>query len=398
MNEILLNNIRNTAKDFADIAKRVNISSRLRTNHTREALACINHVISLGSFAIDDLDDISEKNDKKKEIDLKAKSTCNELNKEIGSLSQLIDDIKKSSSIKEDTNNKIMNIFEDINNSVLNAGENLDLIISNSEAIIKEDKEILKLKNTQQKLLQNLRDDTQKSYDDAIRAVKGSLSNLERGLQLVDYFEQIEIFIDNRNLDILNRLYNKTRKGWQIAESVNQSSRSQLEFAEKVYENTKKLYDESMHINNLVNSRHKHFEESTNTHNALFEILTELTILLTELNTLSDLPDVKESGGKLINKMTATVKEISDKTNQFINQIQDKMQYGYYSGDESNTIEITSEEIQYLDKIFEEIEFMTETTRYPIEGSNNNITNGQLLEQLLEQIFNENDIPIQEKK
>jgi len=91
-----------------------------------------------------------------------------------------------------------MNIFEDINNSVLNAGENLDLIISNSEAIIKEDKEILKLKNTQQKLLQNLRVDTQKSYDDAIRAVKGSLSNLERGLQLVDYFEQIEIFIGDQ--------------------------------------------------------------------------------------------------------------------------------------------------------------------------------------------------------
>ena len=40
---------------------------------------------------------------------------------------------------------------------------------------------------------------------------------------------------------------------------------------------------------------------------------------------------------------------------------------------------------------------MTETARYPIEGSNNNITNGQRLEQLIIKALNEHDIPVHEE-
>ncbi len=93
----------------------------------------------------------------------------------------------------------------------------------------------------------------------------------------------------------------------------------------------------------------------------------------------------------------STIISISEKINDLVAQNNDVINNShYYTDNEAKTVELTKEEIKCFDEIIEEIEFMTETTRYPIEGSNNNITNGQILEQLLGNAMTEHDLPIPE--
>ncbi|MCP4137098.1 MAG: hypothetical protein GY754_39380, partial [bacterium] len=396
MNAILLDKIQKTADEFAKIAKRVNVSSRLRTNHSREALLSITYLRSIGASLIDDLEYVAEKNIEQRDSDIDVKTSYENLRKEISALFKLLKESADKKSLKAAILRKIKTLYDDFKESTAGALTKLELILGRDEEIIEKDKEILALKGEQQKLLEKLQEDAQKSCNDAVKAVKGSQSNLDRGLKMVDNFNHLESSIENKNVNDLNKLLNDIQRGWMIADNVNISSMSQLEFAEKVYENTTKLHDESGKIEDLVIERHKFYAESLYIFADLTELLTskfkkysDFELLVEDLNLTSDTSSVAVNFVSQIKKITDIVNYILRKNHERINSSH------YYADNEASTVDLTKEEARHFSKILEEIEFMTETTRYPIEGSNKNITNGQVLEQLLINALEEDDIPIE---
>ena len=391
MNAITLSKIQETAKKFADTAKRVNISSRLRTNHIREALASIIYLQSIGSNVIEDVHNVAYKDNNRRECDLDIQSMCVQLKKDIKKLTKLAVDIEKSDNLNKETMKKIIRLHNDFKLTINDVIQKMESIISNDNEIIKKDEEILTLKTTQQHLLETLQVDTQKSCIDAVRAIKGSRSNLLRGLKMVQNFEQIESLIEFNDLDALSILYNNTKVGWEIAESVNQSSISQFQFAEKVYDNTQMLHEKSKHISNLVNSRQENDTENINSFNDITNMLSEQLIKHMYLNDLLKTSENSSLKDEQINKLATHINDIIISAESIIKQ---NTQNRYYSESEFGNFDMIQEENYYYDRIIEEIEFMTETTRYPIEGSKDNITNGQILEQLLVSVFNEMGIPV----
>jgi hypothetical protein len=55
---------------------------------------------------------------------------------------------------------------------------------------------------------------------------------------------------------------------------------------------------------------------------------------------------------------------------------------------EKKSVNLTKTELEYFERIRDEVHSMTEATKHPIEGSERNIENGKLLEQYLRQIRN----------
>ena len=393
MNAIIINTLQSTASEFAKIAKRVNISSRLRTKHSTEALELIKHILTLGSSLTNDLKAISEKNLKQRDADVSVKTEFDSLLQEVEKLSEIVNQIQNNDAIEKELIDKVKQTNIDFKNAVLEAQGNLNVIISRDNEIILIDEKIISLKENQQSYLEKLLEDTQKSLNDAEKAVMGSKSNLERGLKLVDDFKNIEIFLEEKNNKELNRLLSDVQRGWNIAVEVNGSSIPQLEFAETVYEYTEKLHKESLDIKDLVISRHKHFEESLKVFSSFTEILSvefkkylEIENLLTSIEEKQGNDENVQAFKQIILKISGIIKTLIEQNNDVINNSH------YYTEHEAKTVDQTKEEIECFNKIIEEIEFVTETTRYPIEGSNNNITNGQILEQLLRNTLTEHDI------
>ncbi len=391
MNQETFKQIQETAKKFADTAKRVNISSRLRTNHIREALACIIYLQSIESNVAEDLTNVAYKDNNKKEGDIYIKSMCERLKDEVGVLTKVTVDIQKSNNLDKNTLKKVIRLHNDFKTTISEIVKKLSLVIENDNEIIKKDEDIIRLKTTQQNFLDSLYTNTQKSCVDAVRAVKGSKSNLIRGLKMVQNFEQIETLIESNDLDALTILFNNTKVGWEIAENVNQSSTSQLKFAEKVYDNTQMLHEQSKRISNLVNTRTDLYMDNVYSINFITKLMTEQIIKHEFLDELFSTFD-SLSQDEHISNLAERIRDITKNAEGIIRQ---NIQNSYYSENETGTFEMIKEENSYYDKIIEEIEFMTETTHYPIEGSKANIHNGQLLEKLLVEVLNEIGIPVQ---
>lgn len=392
MNKTLFTQIQETAKNFADTARRVNISSRLKTNHIREALACITYLQSIESNVIEDLNKVAYKDNNKSEGDRYIKSLCEHLREDIAKFTMLTVDMQKAGRVEKEILKKAIRLHNDFKTTISEIIKKIELVIDNDEEIIRTDEEIIRLKKAQQNFLESLFNNTKKSCIDAVRAVKGSRSNLLRGLKMVQNFEQIETLIESNDLDALTILFNNTKVGWEIAESVHESSRSQLEFAEKVYDNTRMLHEQSRQITDLVNSRNNMYMENVYSFNLITKLMSDQYIkhrymdeLLAALNEVSASDDT-------IAKLSDCIKDIAKKAEGIIRQ---NIQNSYYTESETGTFEMISEENRYYDKIIEEIEFMTETTHYPIEGSRENIRNGQLLEKMLVEVLNEMGIPVQ---
>lgn len=396
MNAILLEKIQNTAYDFVKIAKRVNISSRLRTKHSREALVCISYLRSLATNVIDDLKYISDKNLRQKDTDLEVKNDYIELQKDIKKLFAELKIAAEEKELKVPVLKKIKNIYDDFKKSTIVALQKLELILSRDDEIIKKDEEIYKLKMVQQNLLEKLQNDTQKSCNDAVKAVRGSQSNLERGLKMVTNIEQIETLLDEKNSTELNSILKEAKRGWSIAEDVNISSTSQLEFAEQVNHNTRRLQIESNCIEELVIDRHKYYAESLHIFADLTGIITSKFKKYSDYDSVIEDLGIPDNKNERATKLVSLIKKISEDANKILKKNFERISNShYYADDEASTVSLTKEETDYFDRIIEEIEFMTETTRYPIEGSNNNITNGQILEQLMIQAMEINDVAVE---
>ena len=193
--------------------------------------------------------------------------------------------------------------------------------------------------------------------------------------------------ISDKNRDELNRLIVEANTGWHLAIEVNKNSNSQLEYAEMVYEYTKELHNDSLLIKELIQKKHTVFE-----HN--LQIVTIVTVLISvkfknfleSVNTIQQFKTTDENRS-LLNDLQV-LHDITCKEIRGLLSLNLDMTNASHLNNETETksIELTNKEIELFESLKKEVEYITEATRFSINGSYKNISNGQLLEKSLKEI------------
>ncbi|MDY6934143.1 MAG: hypothetical protein SVZ03_07965 [Spirochaetota bacterium] len=390
MNHQIFENLREKADEFGSIAKKVNESSKTRKACSEKAMEYIDKSLKIGEVLKKDLETVANTNIIMRDQDNVVLNTCVILKSNINEQIDMINDLKKSVSINAD-------IIEDCISKINYLSEAIDDALSNIQKIIKMDNEIILIddkilmcKQLQQDSLKTLKEITKISLQDAKKAIKGSSSNLERGLQMVEKFQNVQQLIEDNNLSELNNLIKEARKGWNIAVDVNKSSSSQYEFAEKVNNFTKQLHRDSISLRDMVVEKHRIFEEN-------LQYITVLTVILSlkfkKYLQIEESLDKMEYNGdihELINRIMINVK-IACKDIKNVSSLNYDMADSSHLNNEieDKAVKSTEKEIEYYDSTAKEVGVMTEATKYPIEGSGKNIKNGQILEDYLKNLLDQ---------
>lgn len=374
--------------EFGDTAKKVNDSSKLRKTHSEEAMKFISMSRDLGKILLNEIESVAEANIKHRDQDNLILNTCSILNcnldRQKNIIAGLLTDGYVSFEVKTDFDNRISSL----ENALNKASVNLQEIIQNDNRIIFKDKYLIFKKKSQMKSLENLYSLADMILTDSENAIKGSATNLQRGLQMVDRFNAVDDLVKSGNKDELNMLLAEAHIGWKTAMSVNKNSSSQLEFAEKVNRFTRQLLEDSVAIKGIVNEKHLLFEENLKIVIALNEGISmefKKYFGTDELISKIAFTDSNEAQigtlSLLIKIATEDVKFLASLNYNMTDSIQ------LNNENETKTVSMSDSEVRYFNKITTEVSQMTEATRYPIEGSAKNIENGKILEKELKSII-----------
>ncbi len=378
------------ADEFGAIARKVNESSKRRKEHSMEILKIIDLSLNIGEELNRKLQKVADANLIQRNQDNIVSSTCRVLKTNMEKQTELINELKSYEVAAPEIVNEIQAKVDDLKSAIDEAMENIREIIEYDNVIILNDSLIIMRKKYQQDSINTLKRLANISLEDSEKAIGGSSSNLDRGLKMVRKFKEVEKLIEKNRRDDLKELAEEAKKGWTIAAEVNKSSLSQLEFAEKVKEYTNRFHEDSKLIEQMVVDKHKIFEQN-------LQIITVLTVILSIKfkkyldvgniiakieynekirNTLNNLTIFADIACKDINDVTRLNYDMTD-SSHMNNEI------------EHEAVLLTKKELEYFDRIREEVEKMTEATAYPIEGSAKNIENGRFLEDTLKEIVEE---------
>lgn len=387
MDQKILEVLNNTADEFGKIAEKVNESSKKRKTHAEEVIKYIGLCLDIGASLNNDMESNFNANIRQRDQDTVVSNTCKILKANLENQKQILNDIQKKNAISKEISDQLSSKIKDFSQILEEALANIQRIIEKDNQIILMDKIIRWRKDLQQKSLNMLKDLANTSLKDAEKAIQGSSANLERGLKLVERFKNTEKLVSDKNIQELESLVADANKGWNTALEVNKSSNAQFQFAEKVNNFTKQLYEDSTAIKDLVVQKHHEFEEN-------LQVVTVLTVILSlkfkkylPVEEFFDSMELQDNIRDLLLNLGAHIK-IACK------DIMDVTALNYDMTDssnlnnaiEDNAVKFTKKEIDYFDNIKKEVELMTEATKYPVEGSSKNITNGQLLEKHLKEI------------
>ena len=383
----LMNDI---ANDFGEIAKRVNVSSKMRKNHSSGAIKSIIQTRDICSILIEEMEGVASSNKVERNQKAIILTECDKMKLTLEKQKVVLEQITEKELLTNDIIKKATEIIDSFDESLEEAMLNLNKLIGSDNEIVFLDDELIESKKMQQVAIEKLLIDAETSLLDAEKAIEGSASNLDRGLKMVDKYKTVENLLGEKNRKELNELYVEANRGWNIAVDVNKCSIAQLDFAENVNSYTSKLYSYSERIKTIVESKHSLFEQN-------LQVFTVLTVILTmkfrkylELDKLLVEEDVDFDKDVHLYKFSVL-------TNILNNDISDLISLSYNMTDnshlnnenENRTVELTQKEMETFLNIKEQVEFMTEATRIPIDGSNKNISNGQHLEQLLKSLIDE---------
>lgn len=387
MEQKILEVLNNTADEFGKIAEKVNESSKKRKAHAEEVIKYIGLCLDIGASLNKDMESNFTANIRQRDQDTVVSNTCKILKANLENQKQVLNDIQKKNEISKEISDQLSSKIKDFSQILEEALANIQRIIEKDNQIILMDKIIKWRKDLQQKSLLMLKDLANTSLKDAEKAIQGSSANLERGLKLVERFKNTEKLVSDKNNQELENLVADANKGWNTAFEVNRSSNAQFQFAEKVNNFTRQLYEDSIAIKDIVVQKHHEFEEN-------LQVVTVLTVILSlkfkkylpveeffdSLELLDNIRDLLLNLGahikiacKDVKDVTALNYDMTDSSN-LNNAIED------------NAVKFTKKESEYFDNIKKEVELMTEATKYPVEGSSKNITNGQLLEKHLKEL------------
>ncbi len=390
----IVDTLLNKSKEFGDIAQNVNESSKMRKEHALNAAQSIVKSIEVGIELLERVEDISQKNlDMQKQYD----NVLNSLKKIIGDFDQqhnILEQIKNSEELKAAN----LPTVEELRVKYLKTLNQGTPVIREINDLIKEmlslDEQIIQRKKSQKERTEKLKESNATIQEDADRAIAGSSSNLERGLELEKNFKTVEKLIEGKDIAELNKLKEEAKIGWELAVTVNKSSKSQWEFAEQVNLFTKELNDESISIKELVIEKSKVFGKTV-------ALIAEISVLVCcELaEYIKDIEDQDlkgkadgVSGGDLeqFNNLIASIDSSCTEISMISTMNYDMAEnIGLNASLEHKAVEIAKIETEHYATIKDEVERMTEATHYPVEGSGKNIDNGQILEKNVLELINQ---------
>jgi len=197
----------------------------------------------------------------------------------------------------------------------------------------------------------------------------------------------------DKNTFALRAIVDMANEGAELALHVNSSSKSQLEFAEKVNTVTGQLHDESLHIRKLVSDKHSLFTKNNELISQVavivavefFEYLSAMDIArhLKENDDLYD-PEVIEA----IYDLTAFVENACEDVESVASLNYDMTEAVAVNAKiEEKTVELTQKETGCFDMTRHQVMLMTEKTRFPIDGSARNIENGRKVSDYVQRLL-----------
>ena len=390
MDEKVLELLYNKSDEFGNIARKVNESSKKRKDHSEFAITYIDKVRELGDVLADEIDKVANANIKQRETDNLILNSCLVLKNNCKRQKELLDKIKKKNGINDAQENEITPKIENFIKDLDEALTNVRNIIEIDNDIILQDKLLGKHKEIQMESVQNLLKLTQISLEDAEKAIAGSSSNLDRGLAMVEKFKDVKKLIESKNTEELNNLLDETNKGWNIAVEVNNSSRAQLEFAESVNQETENLHNDANTLKELIIKKHHEYEANIQTVTVLTVLISVKLKKYLAIEEIVENIEYNENVRGLLNDFKSYVRIACEEVKNLNELNLDMTEYSHLNNEvETKTVELTKEEIDYYDKIKQKVGEMTDATKYPIEGSGENIDNGKELEEKLKALIDE---------
>ena len=392
MYDAILANLNAKAEEFGTIARQVNEASRLRKIHSEEAIALIRQSMEVGDILSHEFEIISRANRGMRDRDTTVQSYCSGLEANLRRQKELLQALLQGRYADPSVLERLGEMTDALAAALQKAILLLHLVIQNDTEIVLLDGLIISRKKFQRESLARLRKLAFRTNEDADAAIRGSSSNLRRGMQMVERLKGVKRLIDDRHADQLEGLIEEANAGWNTAASVNRSSITQMVFTGEVNRFTEKLHADSIAIQDLVTAKHRLF-----THN--LELIGDLTVILSleikdflpardiveEIVPDLDLPDdVRNMINNLISYVHIACRDIDAAAGMNFDM---KGALALDSDMEKKAVELTKIKIGYFDRIREVVRSMTEATSYPIEGSGRNIENGKILELYLRQIL-----------
>ncbi len=392
MDENIFIDIHNKAEEFGSVELLVNESSRLRKKHSEESITLIRQSLEIGDILNHEFEIISRANHTMRDQDTSIQNYCHILDSNMVRQKEIISSLRENAYVNQTALRQMEEMVHNLSESAHKAIILLHMLIENDNEIILMDNLIINRKKFQRDSINRLKKLSFQTMEDADSAIRGSSSNLKRGLQLAERLADVKRHLEDGNRDVLNRLIDEAQMGWNIAAAVNRSSATQMLFAEQVGQFTTRLHEDSDAIRDLVIEKHKLFSRN-------LELSTELTVILSleikdylpagELaNGLcadTSLPgEVRRLAGNLMSYATIACRDI-----RFVSNLNFDMtdSIRLNADIEKKSVDLTRTEMEYFERIRKEVQNMTEATRYPIEGSERNIENGKLIEKYLREIM-----------
>ncbi|MBN2433929.1 MAG: hypothetical protein JXK07_01535 [Spirochaetes bacterium] len=390
--------LNSVSEDFALSAQKVNDSSLQRKLHTENAIVSLEDAERAGGMLLKEL-----KIGSRESILLRSRhdailNICRILKMNLDRQKILID---KLFTVKPGNGFTVNHHYLDeldrlrklLTQSLSKAFGILTEIVATGNEMILLDKLIQTSKKYQKKGIIRLKKLTFTALKDAETAIEGSKLNHDRGAELINEIKRIPDYVEDKNTFALRAIVDMANEGAELALHVNSSSKSQLEFAEKVNTLTGQLHDESLHIRKLVSDKHSLFTKNNELISQVavivavefFEYLSAMDIArhLKENDDLYD-PEVIEA----IYDLTAFVENACEDVESVASLNYDMTEAVAVNAKiEEKTVELTQKETGCFDMTRHQVMLMTEKTRFPIDGSARNIENGRKVSDYVQRLL-----------
>ncbi len=392
----ILKKLNDTAGEFVSIARTVSDLSRKRKEHSEEAMALIRQSLEIGDILKHEIDIITRANRKLREQDNAVLNSCIVLNSNLETQRGIVAKLRPVLSAEAGVLDGLITRIDELAGAIAN-------ILPVIQELIRMDNDIILMNNLinyrkifQGEALQELQKLTVRTLEDADNAIQGSSSNLIRGQRICDGLSSITGDGGGGAAALLS-IRDEARMGWNIATTVHRSSMSQLEFAEKVGHFTRRLHEDSSSIKDLVTAAYAAFTRYLGLVRKLGDLLSaepraylETRTLIRDLRRAEGFPaDIRDLLHNLVSYVLIACRDIETLSGMNYDMSESvKLNEDL----EKKALDMSGMEMEYFDRIAEEVNRMTEHTKYPIEGSRTNIENGKLLESYIQEILSDEGI------
>ncbi len=384
MEKLTIDRMSAIADDMSSIAEKVNESSKKRKQHSQNTLTAVAESIEIGNALEKDFEKIYIADMGQSIKDNSIALACRILLSNVEKQKLKLSELKNISGTNEDKIKKISAITDEFQTSLLESFSTIELIIENDSQILLADKLLKMKKKFQLNSIKAMKNITNMVLEDAEKAINGSAKNLERGRKIAEKVKQAARLVEKKDITELKNLKDEIEAAHATAAEVNSKSKSQYEFAKQSNQFTKNLHEDSLSIKDLVDKKHLLFEET-------LQHVTVLTVIIS-LKFRKYL-EVEQfySSMEYSNENRGILNELNVLSSVAVEDLKGLLELNYSMTDlshlnneaEQTAVDLTKKEHDIYDSIKHEVEQMTMSTAYPVEGSGKNMQNTDELKKIL---------------